>query len=278
MKKISTILFFLLVVSSQLLFAQKNKENDAQNPILTDNITFDIGVFIPVKSVKISVNGFTDNDEIDFGNSFDFQQNEATPYFNFNWRFSKMWKLSAEYFGLKTSQSAELEDDIIWNEITFKEGSYVKGGFTFDLYRIYVGRVILKREKHELGGGIGIHGINLGAYIEGEAYINDISIGIDRSSVKGFIPLPNIGIWYIYAPSSKWILSAKIDWFGLKANEYSGLLWDIDPTVGYQITDYFGVNLSYRYFEIDARVDQKRWDGQVKLKFHGPAAGVYFNF
>ena len=278
MKYISTVLFFLFVVSSQLLFAQKNQENDTQYPILTDKFTFDVGVFFPVKNVKISINGSSNNDIIDFGNSFNFEQSEATPYFNFNWRFAKMWRLSAEYFGLRTSHKAELDDDIIWNEITFKEGSYVKGGFTFDLYRVYVGRVILKRTKHELGGGIGMHGMNLGAYIEGEAYINDISIGIDRSSVDGFIPLPNIGFWYIYAPSSKWVMTAKVDWFGLKAGEYSGFLWDIEPGVGYQFTKNFGMKVSYRYFEIDARVDQKNWNGQVKLKFQGPTAGVHVNF
>lgn len=286
MKKIVLLPLILFVLSTQMSIAQKTKEKDKKNSIITDKFDFEIGVFIPTKDVKISVNGSSVNNEINFNDSFGFKQNEVTPYFNFNWRFSRMWRLSAEYFQLKTSQRKELDEDVPWEDLIFKKGTYAEAGYGLNLFRVSVGRTIFKNEKQEIGGSIGIHAMNLSAYIEGQVGVEvegdttgiDGGFDLERSSVSAFVPLPNIGLFYIYALNSKWALSAEVDWFGLSVDEYSGSLWDVEAKINFKITDHFGARASYRLFAIDVKVDNDKWNGNVNFDFQGPTAGVYYGF
>lgn len=284
MKKALLILLLITISSNQFLNAQKKNIEEPINTILSDKFDFELGAFIPTKDVRVSVNGSSVDNTISFDESFGFKKNETTPYFNFNWRFSRMWKLSAEYFQLKTADKADLDEDISWGKLIFKENTFVEAGYGLELYRIFVGRVIFKNSKQELGGGIGFHAMNVSAFIEGRAYLENSEtgetedVGVTRSNVEAFLPLPNIGIYYTYCFSPKWAFSIKADWFGLKIDSFSGILWDVDPKINFQITDHFGMRGSYRFFTINANVDRSVWEGDVKLDFQGPTVGLYYGF
>src|SRR5690606_37783291 len=120
-------------------------------------------------------------------------------------------------------------------DVTFKEGTGVTGGFGFSLYRAFIGRVITRGNHYEVGGGIGAHTILISPFIEGQAYINDRDFEFERHELSATLPLPNIGIWFIYAPTQKLSLTTKIDWFGIKVDNISGSLWYISPTINYQV-------------------------------------------
>ena len=235
-------------------------------------------MFIPSKKVRIGADGSSPEDNINFGNTFDFNDNELTPYINFNWYFAKKWILSAEYFTIKNAEKAELEEDIIWNDVTFKKGSFVRGGFGYDMYRIYVGRIFSQGLKHEFGGGLGVHALHTFAFIEGNIAINEEEVVFEKRNVRALIPLPNIGIWYYYTPNTKWALYSRIDWFAISVNEYSVGLWNISTGVKYQIFKNIGMGVDYKYFSSKAKVNKSYWNGNIDLSFHGPLLFIYANF
>jgi hypothetical protein len=278
MKNIFTLVVFLIIVCNQFVYAKETHRSKNKNSGLTDKFQFDVGVFYPVKTIKIGANGSGPNDMINFGESFDMRENQITPYFSFGWRFAKKWVLNVEYFKLNGSNGLELEEDINWKDNVYTAGAYVKAGFGFGLFRVFAGRVFLKGSNYEFGGGIGVHTMNVSAFIEGEAYVDNIYIGLDRSYTDAVLPLPNIGLWYSYALNTKWLFSAHIDWFGIKIGEYSGTLWDIYPKVNYQITKHFGLSASYKYVNIIAKVNKTYWNGKLVTTFQGPTFAVYFNF
>ncbi|MGA9271241.1 MAG: hypothetical protein WBV45_11510 [Lutimonas sp.] len=272
MNKLFTAIIVLLI--TQNVFAQE----DERNPLLTDRFLIEGGIFIPAKSIKLGADGSTPNEEIDWGETFNFQDNQSTPFFYAEWRFSKKWKLSGEYFGVNNASRVTLDRDIVFEDITFNKGSFVRGGVEFKLFRIFVGRQILSREKHQLGVGLGVHAMNVGAFIEGEILNSEEDLEFRRSRVSALIPLPNIGAWYIWGPHPRWMLGARVDWFGLTVDQYSGGLWNIAPQVKFQIIKNLGIGLDYRFFFLNAKVREQDWNGQFNMDYTGPLFTIHGNF
>lgn len=290
MKKIFLSLFFLMIL--QVTFSQKNKketeveveveeiETVKKNPILTSTFILNAGVFVPTKTMKLSVDGNTPNNIIDFNKAFNLNNRQTTLELNFIWRFTKnkKWHLGAEYFSIKSSGKKSLDNDIEWNDITYPVGADVEAGFGLDIYRIFVGRVITSGLRYEFGGGLGIHAMEFNTFIQGQARAGDLSTSFQRESINVLIPVPNLGFWVYYTPSSKWVLTARMDWFAVGINEYNGVLWNVSTGVKYQIIKNFGVAVNYKYFKVDVKANNTYWKGSVDMIFSGPSFGVFGNF
>jgi len=267
------VLFALAVIPFQLW-----SQDEERHPLLDDKFYVELGVFVPQKDIKLGANGESDNGDIDFGETFDFNDNEATFFANAEWRWNKKWRLTAEYFAVNNAARAQLDEDIVFEDITFKEGSYVRGGVEFALFRVFVGRVISSGQKHSLGAGLGVHAINIGAFIQAEIDTDLGNVGGERRNVSALIPLPNIGGWYHWAPNKKWALVARVDWFGATIDKYSGGLWNLAPGVKYQIIKNLGIGIDYRFLFLNARVNDSNWNGDFEMNFAGPLFTLHANF
>jgi hypothetical protein len=263
-----------LLLFSQSLISQDTKKN----PLLEDRFLVEAGVFIPSKELKLGADGTITNEDIDFGETFDFKDNQATFFFHFDWRFSKKWKVTGEYFGVNNGNRVTLDRDVEFEDITFEKGSTVRGGIEFNLFRVFFGRQILSREKHLLGAGLGVHAMNIGAFIEGEVLSSEGDLKFEQRRVSALIPLPNVGGWYLWGPHPRWMIGARVDWFGLTIDEYSGGLWNIAPQVKFQIIDNLGIGFDYRFFFLNAKVRQESWNGQFNMDFTGPLITIHGNF
>lgn len=272
-----SILILTICMLSIHFFYGQNKDT-TKNSILTDRFLISAGIFNPLKEVKVSAEGsvstaeFIDED-LDFDEGFKLNDFETTLTLDFMWRFSKSqkWSLRAEYFNISNTEKAVLTEDVEWNDLIFKEGTSVKGGFGIALYKIFIGRVISRGDKHELGGGLGVHALNVSAFIEGNAQVNEDDFNFERSEVSVVAPLPNIGFWYFYAPTEKWSFIGKLDWFGINIGDFGGSLWNISPGVNYKVFKNLGLGLSYKFFRVDVDVDKEDWKGNFNMSFSGPA-------
>jgi len=278
----------LFLFSGMQMFSQAEKETDTlttiekKHPLLVDKFSFTVGAYSSFKTIGVGANGSSNNDIIDFDEKVDFNNNETTPFFLFNWRFAKKWSLTAEYFGVKNAITTNFEDDFEWNGYDFVAGLNINAGFDLEMYRVMIGRTISKGLKHELGLGLGVHVLDIQTYIEGQAYIIGEGTEIDATGVKSIIdvvaPLPNVGVWYLYAPSHKWIFNTRLDWFGIKVGDYTGTMWNFAAGANYQFHKNIGVGLKYRYFDFTATVDNEKWDGKLTMIFHGPLLTLNANF
>lgn len=279
MKKQYSLLLFILFLCNQFLFSQDAVK---KHPLLTDKFVFSGALFFPEKSVQFAVNNKEYESDLDISEKFGVDNYERTSDFYFGWRFAKKWKLNAGYFNVRDVFIANLEEDIQWEDKEFRAGYNVEAGVNVGVFRTFIGRLISSGNKHELGGGIGVHGMLISLYLEGEAFIsNDDNIlesNFEKLSKEAVAPLPNIGFWYYWTPSSKWAITTDADWFYLSVGEYTGWLWDAAAGVKFQAVDFFGVGLNYKYYSIDLVIDKEKWDGKAKLRYNGPLVMVYFNF
>ncbi len=249
------------------------------NPVLTDRFIFGARAFFPSTEFIITLDGNTENQPMDFNKVFDRTEDAVTGMFLGQWRFPKKrkWILQVEYFNLKNENKGELEEDLTWRDKIFKEGTYAEAGVELQMYRMFLGRQILGGPKYEIGGGLGLHSLTVKSYIEGEI-IMDEDTEFGKETANFMAPLPDIGFWAIYTPHPKWSFEARVDWFDVALDEFEGGLWDISPSVTYQITKHIGTSLSHHYFNVDLEVKKEKVTGIFDLTFNGPSLSVYGNF
>lgn len=271
----SIVLLFLFALAAAPLQAA---ETDAMHPQLESRFHASLGAFILEKELRISVNGRDPNDLVDFGERWRFGSSETSFAGEFRWRFGRKWSLWGQYFSSTDRSSATLTEDVQWGDYTFREGTFAGAGIGTDVARVFLGRAFSAGERHEFGIGIGAHWIELSAFVEGEARINDASTGFVRESVSAAAPLPNLGAWYYYALGPKWLASARLDWLDVSFDKYSGGLTNASVGIAYQAFDHLGVSLSYQYFGLDVDVKDTNWKGAVDIEYYGPFLSLTANW
>lgn len=251
-----------------------------QHPWLKSDFLVQIGSFLPDKDILISARGNAEVEtkEVDFDQTFKGGSRESIFAINLKWDFGQKWWLGAESYSAKFEEGAVLESDLEWNDYVFPAGSYASGGTSMDLYRVVIGRDVYRSDRSELGLGLGLHWLELGAFIEGEALIGDEASGVRKEAVTASAPLPNVTLWYLHTFSPKWAAFIRADWFGASFKEYSGNLINANVGINYQFTDHFGIDFAYKSFELDVDVDKPDWYGRVKYDQTGPFIGLSGNW
>jgi len=251
---------------------------DGVHPYLTEKFSLDLGVFFPERQVTMSVDGpvIAAGEDIDFEESFGLRRSDEVFSLNFGWRFGKKWQLGAQYFQSSGERGKVLQEDVEWNDIIFGQGTGVIAGQDFQLIRTFFARKFRSSDQHEFGVGLGIHWLEIGAWIEGNAVINGVPSGFRRESVSAKAPLPNIGAWYMYSFSPKWALSTRLDWLSAKIDEYDGTLINAAVGLHYQLFEHAGLGLSYNLFDLDLNVKKRGWHGNVNTAYEGLFAHVSF--
>ena len=278
MKKFFAFLLFASFMGSSA-FAQENRD---LHPWLTDKFSVDFGVYFPDREVEIGVDGSlaidSEDRDIDFDESFGLRKNDDLFALNFGWRFGEKWELGAQYFESDGQRQRVLEEDIEWGEFVFGAGTGVTAGIDFTLVRAFLGRNFTSADHHDFGIGLGIHYLEVGAFIEGQAILNGQQAGFQRETVSAKAPLPNVGAWYVRSLSDRWAMRLRLDWFGAEFGDYDGELINASVGLNYQLFEHVGLGVSYNFFELDVGVDKSGWRGEVKTIYDGAFvhASVYW--
>ncbi len=247
---------------------------DDYHPYLSDKFNLEIGAFWPQIDFSARLDGTDPNDEFDFDEALNINGSRTSGAVDFRWRFGKKWSLWGQYWSTDDSGKAILEEDVEWEDVIFREGTNVGGGVKLDIVRAFVGREFNLAPQHEFGLGFGLHYMSLDTYLEGEVIINDENTGFQRETASATFPLPDIGAWYMYSWSPKWMLQVRGDWMSATIGDYSGSLWDAQAGINYQAFKNIGFGLYYKGFLFDLDIDKNAWHGRADLTQHGPMLTV----
>ena len=274
------IMCFLLSVTPALVFSGIVLAEDYEyHPALSDNFTLMLGAFKSDNSFRISADGtITDEigDIVDFGDSVGVDQSSTLLNGQLRWQFGKnrKWSLWGQYFSNDATGEAVLTEDVEWQDVIFREGTFVGAGVDLAVTRVFIGRSFIKNQQHDFGVGIGLHNLDLNVFIEGDISINDESTEFFRGDVSKSQPLPNVGGWYNYSPARKWLVHGRLDWISANIGDYNGTLWNTSLGINYQAFRHFGFDLSYQYFNLNLAVDNSDWRGDVDMRYSGPVLAV----
>ena len=254
------------------------------HPLLSDNFTASLGYMKSSNSFKFRADPI-DIPE-DFGQDIDFGKSlgvsDSSTFFNgrLKWKFgsTKKWSLAAQYFSNNAKGNATLKKDVEWEDVIFREGTYAEAGTKLAVTRLFLGYSFYKNEQNDFGLGVGIHNLDLSAYIEGEIIINDETTGRQKKDVGESQILPNIGGWYNFSPARNWLLHARVDWISANIGDYDGTLWNASAGVSYQAWRHVGFDLSWQYFDLEVNVNKSDWYGGAKMTYSGPVLAINFGW
>jgi opacity protein-like surface antigen len=258
---------FLSATCIICLLALPAYAQDEVHPFISDKFSVQVGVFLPSKKFELSVDGAVAgiDQEFDWEASTGTEDNDEVFMLEGKWRFGEKWSFRPQYYESDKSSKAVLEEDVYWRNNIIAAGSSVTAGTEFSMIRTFFGRSFDNRTNVDTGIGIGLHWLEIGAFI-----IPDVNTIGDLSAAKVSGPLPNIGAWYYYSPSPKWFLGGRLDWFEASIDKYDGGITNVSAGVNYQLFQNVGIGLKYQLFRLNVNIEEDKWNGSVQLNYEGP--------
>ena len=243
-------------------------ESDGVHPLLTEKFNLQLGIFSPKKDLDIRFDGSVGggNGSIDFEEQLKFAAKDDIFSWEFVWRFGDKWSLRTQHFQSRREQQAQLEEDIEWGDTIIRAGSSVSAGTNLELTRMFFAWSLDSSQEFDYGIGLGFHLLDTGAFIARDI-ITDIG---EVSAVSASGPMPNIGTWYYYSPSEKWVWGGRLDWFDASVGDYSGGITNFSMGGNYQIGENVGIGLKYQEFRLAANIKKSAgWRGRLETRFQG---------
>jgi hypothetical protein len=283
MKLINTFMtsMVMLALSTGSVSAQDSDSARKYHPFLSENFHIGLGVYRPAKKTVLA-----GNTEIGGGADGRLEGNDdqSTGSLNFRWRFTKNWHFQTTYWATDSSTQQTLTEDFTFGpegeETTFKTGSFVGMGVDTTIARLFWGRSFFRKPNHDWGVGLGLHWMEIDAYVEGK--IDTVPPGatkVDRKeSASASVPLPNLGIWYMWSWSPKWVLASRLDWLEVTIDEFSGSMYDVSVGVNYQMSKHFGMGFAVNGFVLDVDVKKDGNEFGLKNEQLGPRLNVTWNW
>lgn len=274
MKTALALVVFLIPILAQ------GQDVQPVHPYLGNKFFASAGIFLPNQNTRLGLETSVDitmpdpdpapYETIDFEESFNYNSSDETASAEIGWRFGKKWQLRGQYFRVGSDTKATLDEDVEWGDVVFNEGTFVGAGSDFQVTRLFFGRTFKSTGRSELGLGLGVHILDISAYINGNAMVDGVDIGYAQERASISQPLPNFGAWYMHAFSEKWAATLRIDWLSASVKNYDGHIINSALNVGYALSDHFGIGLAYNFFEIDLKLDDPDWTGRIMSRFDGP--------
>lgn len=245
---------------------------DDLHPMISSKYWVSVGAFYPARNFSASAEapGGQITPRADFESSLGIKDRPNILMAEFGWRFSDRWDVSLQRFASQRDGQATLQESIEWDGVTYDAGVDVSGKTKIGITRLVFSREFRDQGPHSLRLAAGLHLLNASAEISGVATLNDQTQEFRASKASASIPIPNLGAWYRYSPSDKWLLTTRVDWFSANIGNFSGGIWNVSSGVNYSINKHFGVGLNYQYFELDGRLNVSDWRGELKTRFTGP--------
>jgi hypothetical protein len=168
-------------------------------------------------------------------------------------------RIDVAWFKLDRSATRTIDRDINWGGETIPIHTSVDGDLSTDILQLRYTYYLLANDDFELGAGLGIYGMNVGASLRAAA------IGVDES-FKTPVPLPVVGVQGAWAFAPRWQVLGAAQFFFMKlenigsTDEITGGVIDVLLGLEYELMDHVGVGTSYDYFRVHAGAVRDRLD------------------
>ena len=263
-------LAFALATLATAPAAHAEDEQDV-HPLMTSKIWLNVGAFFASRDLDISVEGSTGEIDryFDVESSLGLDDRPDLFMTELGWQFGERWDVALQHFRSHREARRTLQDTVDWDDVSYDVGVDISADTKISITRFFFARRILEKGPHDLRLGVGVHWLDTSASISGEATLDDMSTEFRTSAATASLPIPNLGIWYRYSPSNKWLFSSRIDWFSADVGKYDGTIWNVAANADYRLTEHLGVGLAYQLFGIDGGIKDSGWRGNISTRFTG---------
>lgn len=241
------------------------------HPLLNSKYWVKVGAFFASRDVGISAAGTigiaTETQDWDSSTGIDDSSDLFTV--ELGWQFAEKWDFALQHWRSSRNGGKVLSETIEWEDVEYEAGVAVETHTSLQITRLFFSRRFWDWGPHDLRIGAGVHLIDAGASIKGEATLDDMTTEFQENLVSAAFPFPDIGAWYRYSLSDRWIFHARVDWLSASTSDYAGGIWNVAAGVDYSLTKNLGIGLAYQYFEINGTVKEDTWRGDLHTRYEG---------
>jgi hypothetical protein len=277
--------FLSLLAASALSFGTTVAEADPG--FGEDVFTIRVGGYFSDFDTNVRLSGPNGGDKVNLEDTLGLDSNQTVFRGGASWRFAPRHRLALEYLDFRRDATGTAERSFVIDTedgtYQFDAGATLETEFDWQLVPVTYTYSFYKTRNLEVAGSVGVHWFSTKIGYEGAATVTPpggspgpVASAAESESASG--PLPVFGLQAGYALSKRWFVAAKVGWFGLDYDDYSGELWDLGVTTEYWFSENFGAGVGYGYYSIDVSVDNGAFETAADYTYDGLNLYVTFRY
>jgi len=135
-----------------------------------------------------------------------------------------------------------------------------------------------RSETVDTGIGLGVHVVDLDTSLTATIRVGDRETELVTGSLDTLAPLPNVLAYVSWKFKPKWMLIARLGYFTLDYDKYSGDMTNAHAMVSYSISPRWGLGASYQFVDLDLDVERTDYTEVYDIDFAGPMVFARFRF
>lgn len=207
-------------------------------------------------------------------------ESDASHWFSLTWRARESrwgaWFANWRY---------DVNGDRIWESEwpiapgqTIPVGARVNSEFDADWYIAEVTYSFIQNESMDAGIGFGLHTVDLDTELTAQVDIGDGRIEVVQGDLSTLAPLPNV-LGYLYWDFlPRWNLVARLGWFGMEYDRYSGQMVNAHLMASYEFNPRFSLGAAYQFVRLDVDIERKYYREIYDIDFEGPMVYARLRF
>jgi hypothetical protein len=180
-------------------------------------------------------------------------------------------RLRVDFFDLRRNGEAQLTNPIQFGDQNFLAGQSLQSMLKWRQMDITYTYSFLRRERFELGAGLGVHLLEA----EARAQVPSTPQLVDYSEAGPFATLALDGTWLF---ASRWSLNGRAQYMRLTISGYTGLLEDFHGDVQYRWRRNFSLGAAYDYTQREVDSHNHDPSGTLRLRVNGPLLFVRVSY
>jgi len=157
-------------------------------------------------------------------------------------------------------------------------GASVTSDFDAQWYILEATYSFYRSETIDTGIGLGIHAVDLDTTITARVQIGDQEAEVITGNLDTLAPLPNVLAYLSWKFTPRWMLIARLGYFTLDYDKYSGDMTNAHVMVNYSISPRWALGAAYQFVDLDLDVDETDYVQVYDIDFAGPMIFARFRF
>jgi len=216
---------------------------------------------------------------------FDFdraglEETDSSYWLSVNWRSARSrWGM---WFG---SWRYDVVGSRVWDDgLELPEGGEIPVGasvvsdFDAQWFILEATYSFYRSETVDTGIGFGVHTVDLDTSLTATIRVGDRDTELVTGSLDTLAPLQNVLAYVSWKFKPKWMLIARLGYFTLDYDKYSGDMTNAHAMVSYSISPRWGLGASYQFVDLDLDVEQPDYTEVYDIDFAGPMVFARFRF
>ncbi len=243
--------------------------------LLTDRFVATLGTFIVNTDLSAELNGQSvKNPEVNFNDDLGVGGDFTRARLDFLWRINETHHIRFLVFTNNTTYNRVVDRNIEWGDYTFQTNTNIQTKFKFNVYELGYEYAFLRGPTYEVGATAGIHMLDMGIKISGDATVTGPNGNVSTVSYTSKTsdlpaPLPVIGLRGGWSIAPNWYLDAQAQLFKFKLEGYDGNWSDLRAGVTWMFSRHFGVGAGYNRFHANVDISKSAFNGNVSLGYSG---------